>query len=142
MGAAPAPATLDITVDVPPSDARLYRRLTLANGMGVLLIHDPAMAADAAAGGDSEEGEDGSGSDDDGAVTESDTDASGSEDDDEEDARDAPGGGSKGTAAKKAAAAVAVGVGSLCDPPDMPGLAHYLEHMLFMGSEKYPDENE
>lgn len=22
------------------------------------------------------------------------------------------------------------------------GLSHYLEHMLFMGSEKYPDENE
>lgn len=22
------------------------------------------------------------------------------------------------------------------------GLAHYLEHMLFMGSSKYPDENE
>ncbi len=22
------------------------------------------------------------------------------------------------------------------------GLAHYLEHMLFMGSDKYPDENE
>lgn len=24
----------------------------------------------------------------------------------------------------------------------MQGLSHYLEHMLFMGSEKYPDENE
>lgn len=22
------------------------------------------------------------------------------------------------------------------------GLSHYLEHMLFMGSEKFPDENE
>lgn len=24
----------------------------------------------------------------------------------------------------------------------MQGLSHYLEHMLFMGSTKYPDENE
>ena len=24
----------------------------------------------------------------------------------------------------------------------LQGLSHYLEHMLFMGSEKYPDENE
>lgn len=25
------------------------------------------------------------------------------------------------------------------DPLYAPGLAHFLEHMLFMGSEKYPD---
>lgn len=34
-----------------------------------------------------------------------------------------------------------VAAGSLCNPPDVLGLAHYLEHMLFMGSEKYPAEN-
>ena len=33
-------------------------------------------------------------------------------------------------------------VGSYSDPEDIPGLAHFLEHMLFMGTEKYPDENE
>ena len=43
---------------------------------------------------------------------------------------------------EQAAAALAVGVGSFCDPVDVQGLSHYLEHMLFMGSEKYPDENE
>ena len=43
---------------------------------------------------------------------------------------------------EQAAAALAVGVGSFCDPADVQGLSHYLEHMLFMGSEKYPDENE
>ena len=37
-----------------------------------------------------------------------------------------------------ASAAVAVGVGSLSDPPSRPGLAHYLEHMLFLGTEKFP----
>ncbi len=35
-------------------------------------------------------------------------------------------------------ASVAVGVGSLADPPTRPGLAHYLEHMLFLGTQKYP----
>jgi insulysin len=41
-----------------------------------------------------------------------------------------------------ASAAVAVGVGSLADPPQRPGLAHYLEHMLFLGTEKYPSVEE
>ena len=31
---------------------------------------------------------------------------------------------------------------SFCDPNYAQGMAHYLEHMLFMGSEKYPSENE
>ncbi len=35
-------------------------------------------------------------------------------------------------------ASVAVGVGSLADPPTRQGLAHYLEHMLFLGTQKYP----
>ena len=34
-----------------------------------------------------------------------------------------------------------VQVGSLSNPDDVLGLAHYLEHMLFMGTEKYPTEN-
>jgi insulysin len=36
-------------------------------------------------------------------------------------------------------AALVVGVGSLADPPQRPGLAHFLEHMLFLGTEKFPD---
>ena len=35
--------------------------------------------------------------------------------------------------------ALAVGVGSLADPPERAGLAHFLEHMLFLGTEKFPD---
>ena len=42
----------------------------------------------------------------------------------------------------QAAAAMVVGVGSLSDPHNMQGLSHYLEHMLFMGSEQFPDEND
>eukprot|EP00906_Rhabdomonas_costata_P029744 RCo042014 len=42
----------------------------------------------------------------------------------------------------RASAAMDVGVGSDSDPPEVPGLAHFLEHMLFMGSEKFPSEDE
>ncbi|NKB72821.1 MAG: hypothetical protein GKR89_37605 [Candidatus Latescibacteria bacterium] len=38
----------------------------------------------------------------------------------------------------KSAAALHVGVGTLSNPKDRMGLAHFLEHMLFMGTEKYP----
>lgn len=39
----------------------------------------------------------------------------------------------------KGAAAMTVFRGSYHDPDDRPGLAHFLEHMLFIGTEKYPD---
>ncbi|MCU4675073.1 insulinase family protein [Catenovulum sp. 2E275] len=35
-------------------------------------------------------------------------------------------------------ASLAVGVGSNQNPASQPGLAHFLEHMLFLGTEKYP----
>jgi insulysin len=40
---------------------------------------------------------------------------------------------------ERSAAAMAVGAGSLNDPLDRPGLAHFNEHMLFLGTEKYPE---
>lgn len=40
----------------------------------------------------------------------------------------------------ESAALIAVNSGSLDDPQDALGIAHFLEHMLFMGTEKYPDE--
>ncbi|XP_065556618.1 insulin-degrading enzyme-like [Artemia franciscana] len=46
------------------------------------------------------------------------------------------------TSTDKSAAALNVSVGHLCDPWELPGLAHFLEHMLFMGTKKYPLENE
>ena len=42
----------------------------------------------------------------------------------------------------RASASIDVGVGSWSDPEDIPGLAHFLEHMLFLGTEKYPQEGE
>lgn len=44
--------------------------------------------------------------------------------------------------AEKAAAAVTVDVGSGDDPKGREGLAHFLEHMLFLGTEPYPDAGE
>ena len=43
--------------------------------------------------------------------------------------------------ADKAAACMDVGVGHLSDPDDLPGCAHFCEHLLFMGTKKYPEEN-
>ena len=45
-------------------------------------------------------------------------------------------------AADKSAASLRVRVGSGDDPQDRQGLAHFLEHMLFLGTKKYPDAGE
>ena len=42
----------------------------------------------------------------------------------------------------KAAASMNVAVGSGDDPANREGLSHFLEHMLFLGTEKYPDPGE
>lgn len=42
----------------------------------------------------------------------------------------------------KASAAMDVNVGSMSDPEDMQGIAHAVEHALFLGTEKFPQENE
>lgn len=44
--------------------------------------------------------------------------------------------------AQKSSYAMAVEVGSLEDPTDFQGLAHFCEHMVFLGSKKYPKEDE
>ncbi|KAK0722768.1 Metalloenzyme, LuxS/M16 peptidase-like protein [Lasiosphaeria miniovina] len=42
----------------------------------------------------------------------------------------------------KASAAMDVNVGNFSDEDDMPGMAHAVEHLLFMGTKKYPTEND
>lgn len=46
------------------------------------------------------------------------------------------------TTADKAAASLDVHVGSSHDPKNREGLAHFLEHMLFLGTKKYPNAAE
>lgn len=41
--------------------------------------------------------------------------------------------------AEKSGAALLVAVGSLTEPKEYLGLAHFLEHILFLGTKKYPD---
>ena len=45
-------------------------------------------------------------------------------------------------ATEKSAAALDVNVGANQNPEDRAGLAHFLEHMLFLGTEKYPQAGE
>ncbi|CAL4939261.1 unnamed protein product [Urochloa decumbens] len=143
-----------------PNDQRSYRLLRLANGLCALLVHDPEIYADGYPPQDSkadedeemqeEEGEDEEGSDEDDeeySDEEGDDDDGEDEDDDdeEEDGSEPKRKKEKGGAepvVKKAAAAMCVGIGSFADPPKAQGLAHFLEHMLFMGSTEFPDENE
>ena len=44
--------------------------------------------------------------------------------------------------ADKAAVSLDVNVGSRQDPSDYQGLAHFLEHMLFLGTDKYPEADD
>lgn len=43
--------------------------------------------------------------------------------------------------AEKSSAALSVDVGWLNDPEQQQGLAHFLEHMLFMGTERFPESD-
>ncbi|KAK2386573.1 Insulinase (Peptidase family M16) family protein [Trifolium repens] len=147
---APAAATLSSSDDVvlkSPNDSRLYRLIHLENGLQALLVHDPEIYPEGppktdAMDEDEEEEDDDEEDEEDGM----------DEDDDEEDEDEEEGSedelegreGGKGAAnqSKKAAAAMCVGIGSFSDPNEAQGLAHFLEHMLFMGSVEFPDENE
>ena len=46
------------------------------------------------------------------------------------------------TETERSAAALDVHVGHFSDPQELPGLAHFCEHMCFLGSKKYPNEAE
>ncbi|XP_071772027.2 nardilysin [Centroberyx gerrardi] len=131
-----------------PSDPKQYRYIELDNGLRALLISDysgPAASEDEDSDGEDEceEGEEEEEEDDDsegGSEEESEEDEEGKDSDFEDDDEN-EGKKKKGNAEKQSAAALCVGVGSFSDPSDLPGLAHFLEHMVFMGSEKYPSEN-
>ena len=43
---------------------------------------------------------------------------------------------------ERSSASMYVGVGNLSDPRHVNGLAHFLEHMLFLGTKKYQNENQ
>eukprot|EP00250_Pteridium_aquilinum_P001882 c12089_g1_i1 orf=386-3718(-) len=156
---APTPELPKCTVIKSPSDDREYELVHLPNGLCALLVHDPKIS----------NGEDDDDIDDEDGEEEDDGEDDDEDDDDYEDVTDCPDclengsctahndndssedGNSEdgnrrthdfGSKKKMAAAALAVGIGSFADPKDAQGLFHFLEHMLFMGSSKFPDENE
>ncbi|XP_020276491.1 nardilysin-like isoform X4 [Asparagus officinalis] len=133
-----------------PNDRRSYRILHLPNGLCAVLVHDPEIYPDGAEASrtsddldyddmDEDEDED-EGEEDDDEDDDEEEDEEEEEDEDEGIEKKKKGKGAAPT--KKAAAAMCVGMGSFSDPSNAQGLAHFLEHMLFMGSSDFPDENE
>ncbi|KAM3876483.1 nardilysin b [Diretmus argenteus] len=135
-----------------PSDPKKYRYIELSNGLRVLLISDFSGAdgqgssehADGQGDEEEEEGRDeGEDEGDSGEGTEEEEENEEEEEDSDFEELDEENEGKKKRASseKQSAAALCISVGSFSDPVDLPGLAHFLEHMVFMGSEKYPAEN-
>jgi hypothetical protein len=120
----------DLNVSRSPFDRKVYRQILLPNGLRALLVSDTiAMTQTYNAGRIYDDPSD----------IESDDEHAENEDDDGEDDDDARSEEEGGL--RNAAAAMVVGVGSMYDPPECQGMAHFLEHLLFMGSKKYPEEN-
>ena len=129
-------------VVTPERDEKRYRRCRLANGIEALLVADATLCA--LEGGEEdarameEDASNDGGSDADRAVGEFGEDASGEDDEDGDgdgEDEDASGG------MKLAACSIAFDVGYFADSDECDGLSHFLEHMVFMGSEKFPGEN-
>jgi nardilysin len=152
---------------VSPEDKRSYRMIALGNGLVALLVHDPEIGELLVEQRCTQKQEGESSAESRGTqqrpkrqragggfgmgccasapkTSDEESQSMGSEDDEEDDYSDEEGdsGDEEGPKTKSAAAALTVGVGSFADPPHVQGLAHFLEHMLFMGSERYTDENE
>ncbi|XP_069794757.1 nardilysin-like [Narcine bancroftii] len=121
-----------------PSDPKEYRYIKLENGLSALLISD--ISIDKSESETQNEEDESDGSSESLSNEDSAEDSSGEYEEDEfEDLQQHC--CRKKKSEKQSAAALCVGIGSFSDPDDLPGLAHFLEHMVFMGSERYPDEN-
>ncbi|XP_031638507.1 nardilysin-like [Contarinia nasturtii] len=103
------------TPDKSENDKKLYRVIRLENGLKALLISDPKQKTAAITS----------------AVESDSSDNTVSEQTNDEE-----------KVTKLAACCLCVDVGSSSDPREIQGLAHFLEHMVFLGSEKYPNEDE
>jgi nardilysin len=126
----------DLNPSKAPLDKKVYRQILLQNGLRAVLISDvAAMNQIQSDGGGRMYNDDDDDDDEEEEETPLQEDSEDDDDDDEKSGGEAPW-------LRDAAAALTVGVGSFSDPSDCQGLAHFLEHLLFMGSAKYPEEND
>ena len=131
----------DLNPSRSPFDKKKYRQILLPNGLRALLISDVVAMTQTYNLGGILDDDDFSDDDDDMEVDNTRLNGSPSGDDDDEEGADDEEEEEERGGLRNAAAAMIVGVGSLYDPPECQGMAHFLEHLLFMGSEKYPEEN-
>ncbi|XP_043239610.1 nardilysin-like [Amphibalanus amphitrite] len=105
------------------NDKREYRAIKLPNGLRALLISDlrPPLESMSKTKLLARRSREDAGESD------------GSESENESDGEE--------TDEKMAAAALSIGCGSFSEPDEIEGLAHFVEHMVFMGNKKYPEEN-
>ncbi|CAL4145200.1 unnamed protein product, partial [Meganyctiphanes norvegica] len=132
-----------------PFDKKEYRTIRLGNGLRVLLVSEMHKITEGGDEDDQQLYEDDP--DEDMEEEESEEEEEGEEEESEEEEDEqmeeenevekASKSYMEGPNKYQAAAALCVGVGSFEDPKEIQGLMHFLEHMVFMGSEKYPKEN-
>jgi nardilysin len=140
-----APPTASRGPDLNPTksqlDPKLYRQILLPNGLRCVLIQDTIAMHQSGGVTDyyheDESIESFSSDEDEEKDKEEEKNTNDKDDDDDKDGND-----DDDTGLRDAAVAILVGAGSMYDPPTCQGLAHFLEHLLFMGSTKYPGENE
>ncbi|KAM8719591.1 hypothetical protein ACLKA7_005775 [Drosophila subpalustris] len=130
------------TPDKSETDKKIYKTLLLGNGLHALIVSDPSpvphdgfTSSDSSDGmGETEEAGDADAESSNESSNESTSSSSGTgESDSDSD--------SEVGDEKLAACAIMIDYGSFAEPRNYQGLAHFLEHMIFMGSEKYPEEN-
>ncbi|XP_037935683.1 nardilysin [Teleopsis dalmanni] len=118
------------TPDKSENDKKHYKTLLLGNGLHILLVSDPTAApydCSSSSGNSSVA----SITDESSEMESMSSTQSSAEDDDDCFEGDE----------MLAACALLIDYGSFSEPTKYPGLAHFLEHMIFMGSEKFPEEN-
>ena len=125
----------DLNASRSPFDKKNYRQILLPNGLRALLVSDVVAMTQSYNLGEGFDDEENSFTDDD------DDDTDDADDNDNLSLEDSDDEEEEGSGIRNAAAAMLVGGGSFYDPVECQGMAHFLEHLLFMGSEKYPEEN-
>jgi len=124
-------------------DEKVYRQFIMKNGLHVVIVSDTLAMGQRHEHGHFDEADSGyereSSSVEESVDGEEGADEYHEEGEDEHEDEHADGDEDDGI--RKAAAAMVVHAGSFHDPLCCQGTAHYLEHMLFMGTKKYPSEN-